>query len=172
MKRMTSIGCLALALLCAVCAGARAQEAPRLPCAVEGTGCQITYPAEWTEEELGAALAAFATPDGEGKLLVQLSRFPQWTYDELKAELIAASARNSVTDIEERVLDGRTWLTHRQTWDETQVFTAIAELGEGYFLSLEFRAFGGKTPEDVFGAEIDAVLLSLAPSDQDGGVQP
>jgi hypothetical protein len=104
---------------------------------------------------------AFTTPDGDGAFVVQLSRFPQWSFEEFQSELVKASSRNSVTDIEEVVLEDRTWLTHRMEMDDTRVFAATTELDEGYFLSLEFRGLLGKEPEDVFGGEVSTILLSL-----------
>lgn len=151
-----------MAALALAVAGPGLGESTSAPYTIDQTGFVISVPTPWTQAQDTAALLAFTTPDGDGALLVQLSRFPQWSFEDFKSELVKASAKNSVTDIQEVVLEDRTWLTHHMKLDVTQVFSATTELEEGYFLSLEFRGLSGKQPEDVFGDEVHTMLLSLA----------
>lgn len=126
------------------------------------TGLSLCVPSGWTQKGETPAQLAFATEDGTGKLLVHLSHFPQWTFEEFEAALIKASAENSLTEIEKITLEGRMWLTHRLGLEAARSHFAITEIGEGCLLTLEFRSFGETQPEDVFGDALNEILLSIA----------
>lgn len=157
MKRLMAM--LAALALCVI--GSAAAQSDGAQVLLEPTGYAVTVPAQWTKDEGSGAYACYITPDENGALLLQLARFPKWTYEDFKAELVAASARNGAADIAQRELDGRTWLTHRMELDTARCLCAITALPDGCFLTVEFRGLRDKLPEDVFGEDIDAILMSL-----------
>lgn len=159
--------------LCCLTGFARAAGAPPAPpappvgntVALADTGYRITVPGGWAtsaQPDPHRAVAEATSAGGDARILAFLSQQKGWTLDDWQKALAKGSQTNGVTDIEGFLVDSRAWVGYRLNTDDASAYAAATALGDGLFLTLEFRAPSGEAPEAAFpSGAIGACLASL-----------
>lgn len=133
--------------------------------ALADTGYRIAVPDGWTvttQQDRSMAVAVAASADGNTRILAFVSEQSGWKLTDWQAALLKGSQTNSVTDISGFTVGDRVWIGYRLTIGPANVYAAATTIGDGLFLTVEFRALNGDLPEASFpeGA-IDQCLASL-----------
>ncbi len=129
------------------------------------TGYRVTVPDGWTittQPDWHRAVAEATSAGGDTHILAFLSRQKGWTLEDWQKALVRGSQTNGVTDIGGFLVDSRPWVGYRLTTGDISAYAAATAIGDGLFLTLEFRAPSGVKPEAAFPAgAIEACLASL-----------
>jgi hypothetical protein len=164
MKRFFFLLLCAVCLISTACAEGMTTSAGNTV-ALADTGYRIAVPDGWTtatQPDRRAAVAEAASTDGSAHILAFVSEQPGWRLTDWKAALLKGSRTNSVTDISGFTIGDRPWVGYRLTIGTANVYAAATTIGDGLFLTVEFRALNGDLPEAAFPeGTIDQCLASL-----------
>ena len=171
MKRLVSLGLLALLTLLPACRPAAALgqadivPAPAMVWAtVAGTGYRIGVPEGWAvavQPDPAQAVLAAENADGSQTMLAYVNEQPDWDLARWQEALAKASQTNSVSDITELWIGERHFIGYALALEGTAAWAAATQVADGLFVTLEFRVRLPGDPRTDFIQRPDCFLSTL-----------